>query len=170
MTRMKVVVTILLASVAIAGIGMALVHGDLRNHRLELKAYLRDAHGLRPGAPVRLAGVDVGRVKSVRARSDVQGGVAEVVMLLSTPYELKISSDSTVSLALTGVLGETFAEIDLGNATNKPVTSGSVLKAGPSSVQSFQELLEEMKKAVEPCQDAVRSGKDRAGQPNRDVR
>jgi ABC-type transporter Mla subunit MlaD len=34
-------------------------------------------------------------------------------MFISTPYELKIPADSTVSLATAGVLGETYAEIDV---------------------------------------------------------
>ena len=41
-------------------------------HTLTLKAYFSNGMALCPGAPVRLAGVDVGSVKSVRARPEMK--------------------------------------------------------------------------------------------------
>lgn len=101
-------------------------------HRLTLKAYFTNGMALRSGAPVRLAGGDVGSVKSVRARPEMKEAPAEVIMALSTPEELRIPNDSTVSLATEGILGETFVNIDSHNASGPPIQSGGTLKALPT--------------------------------------
>jgi hypothetical protein len=92
-------------------------------HKLVVKAYFSNAMSLRNGAPVRLAGVDVGSVRSVRARPELKEAPAEVVMVLTPAYELKIPNDSTVSLATTGVLGSTYVEIDVAHASGAPIGS-----------------------------------------------
>src|SRR5580704_8580285 len=46
--------------------------GYVLGHKLELKTYFQYVAGLRDGAPVRLAGVDVGKVRSVRVRPEVR--------------------------------------------------------------------------------------------------
>jgi phospholipid/cholesterol/gamma-HCH transport system substrate-binding protein len=104
-----------LVAVVIAVIAFAVLFGYPRlfAHRTELRVYFQNAHGLRAGAPVRLAGVEVGTITSVRARPEMQAAPAEVTMRLRTPYELNIPNDSTVSLDTAGVLGETFAEINV---------------------------------------------------------
>ena len=85
---------------------------NLFGHRLELRTYFQNSAGLKDGAPVRLAGVHVGIVKSVRVRPEVKDGTVEVIMALCTPYEIQIPSDSIVTLETEGILGQTYAEID----------------------------------------------------------
>ncbi|PYV50795.1 MAG: hypothetical protein DMG92_06460, partial [Acidobacteria bacterium] len=50
--------------------------------RLELTTYFADAQGLRRGAPVRLAGVNVGSISDVRVRPDLRDNPAEVKLAL----------------------------------------------------------------------------------------
>jgi phospholipid/cholesterol/gamma-HCH transport system substrate-binding protein len=107
---MRKLVLLAIIVIGIISLVFAFGGGRLFGHRLELKAYFPDALGLRAGAQVRLAGVEVGSVTSVRARPDMRDNPAEVTMLLNTPYELKLPTDSAVSLATAGVLGETFAQ------------------------------------------------------------
>ena len=97
-------------------------------HQLQVKAYFLDAHGLRAGAPVRVAGVDVGRVTEVRVRPELKEHPAEVTMLLQTPYELRIPNDSIVLLSTAGLLGETYPEIEIRYASGLPLENGAVLK------------------------------------------
>jgi len=148
--RKTALIAILIALVA--G-GVLFAYPRVLRHRIELTVYFQNAIGLRAGAPVRLAGVDVGTVTSVRARPDMQATPAEVIMRLQTPYELRIPSDSTVSLTTAGVLGETFAEINVLGASGAPVKSGDVLKAIPTEVLSTQYFLERLADIVQhkPC-------------------
>jgi phospholipid/cholesterol/gamma-HCH transport system substrate-binding protein len=100
----------LIGVVLIALIALLLV-GKPFGHKLVVKAYFSDAMSLRAGAPVRLAGVDIGSVKSVRARPELKEAPAEVVMVLIPSYELKIPNDSTASLMTAGILGETYVQL-----------------------------------------------------------
>jgi len=129
------------------------VYPRLSIHRIDLRVYFQNANGLRAGAPVRLAGVEVGTVTSVRARPEMQAAPAEVTLRLRTPYELRIPNDSTVSLSTAGVLGETFAEINVAGASGAPVKTGDVLKEKPTKVFSTEELIEKLGDIIKlkPC-------------------
>ena len=111
-------------------------------HKAIVKTYFSNAMNLRPGAPVRLAGVEIGTVKSVRARPEMKETPAEVVMALAPSYALKIPNDSVASLATAGVLGETYVEIDATHASGAPIGANAVLKTTPMTELSTQEMLE----------------------------
>ena len=117
-------------------------------HHLKITAYFRDANGLKPGARVALAGVSVGVVESVRARPERRDSPAEVVMNLHTDYPLNIPTDAVVTLLSAGVLGETFAEIEVANAFGSPIGDGAVLKSAAPHTLSSQELLNRISEAI----------------------
>lgn len=126
-----------------------------------MKCYFKDARGLRAGATVRLAGVDVGTVKTVQAKPELRDHPAEVIMLIQTPYGLRIPNDSVVTLETAGVLGEVFPEIDVRNAVGPPVQNDGVLIARPSEAPTPQEWMECLSSIMQhkPC-DLI--GKNRA--------
>ncbi len=142
-------------AVVIAVLAVALLFGypRLLTHRIDLTVYFQNANGLRAGAPVRLAGVDVGTVTSVRARPEMQAAPAEVMLQLRTPYELRIPNDSTVSLATAGVLGEPFAEINVTGTSGPPVKNGGILKGGATNVPGTEELIRKLGDVLQrtPC-------------------
>jgi len=84
---------------------------DLFTPRYDLTAYFRNAAGLSPGVTVTLAGVPVGKVKSVRLLTPPEveklgrsGTVIEVV--LSIDQKFRIPADSELVLFRTAILGE----------------------------------------------------------------
>jgi phospholipid/cholesterol/gamma-HCH transport system substrate-binding protein len=107
----------------------------------QIKTYVENAQSLKPGARVDLAGVQVGTVLSVRPRPELKPNPVEVVMAVSTPYELKIPSDATVTLEQAGVLGGTFVAIDVQGASGPTLAAGGVLKAKHSDSPTVQELV-----------------------------
>lgn len=113
-------------------------------HKLVLKAYFTDAEGLRAGAPVRLAGVDVGIVRSVRARPEMKDAPAEVIMTLDPPYDLKIPDDSLVSVESDGVFGPAFVEIEVKSASGPPVRPGAVLKTIPTEHLTTEQIIDKL--------------------------
>ena len=121
-------------------------------HHLLLKTYFQDAHGLRAAAPVRVAGVDVGRVTEVRVRPELKEHAAEVSMSLQTPYELKIPEDAIVSIATAGVLGETYLEIDLRGSSGAPAGEAGTLKSRESGPEtSLESVVEQVAKRARPA-------------------
>ncbi len=98
-------------------------------HDQNLKSYFQNGSILRAGAPVCVDGVKLGVVQSVRVRPELGFRPVEVLMLISTPYELRIPNDSTVVLSREGLLGETFADIDTRNAHGPAIGNDGVLKS-----------------------------------------
>lgn len=131
-----------LAGVVLAALIALLLVSKPFGHRTIVRAYFSDAMNLRPGARVRLAGVDIGSVETVRARPELKEAPAEVVMVLSPSYDLKIPNDSTASLATAGILGETYVQIDVVRASGAPIGTEAVLKTTVASQLTTQEVLE----------------------------
>jgi ABC-type transporter Mla subunit MlaD len=101
--------------------------GRHANHKLNVKAYFQSASGLNAGAAVRVDGVNVGSVTSVRVRPERGELPIEVLMAIGTPYDLAIPNDSLVTLITDGVLGPTVADIDTRQAHGARVANNGVL-------------------------------------------
>ncbi len=99
------------------------------SHRLVLKTFIHNPQGLKPGALVRLRGVDVGYVGVVRASTEPREGPVEVALIIEGPFTVSIPSDATARLEVDGVLGPTFVEIDPTGAHGVPVAENGVLKS-----------------------------------------
>jgi phospholipid/cholesterol/gamma-HCH transport system substrate-binding protein len=125
---------------------------EIWNHRFTLKTYFQDVQGLQAGASVRLAGVGIGKVTSVRALPERNTEPAEVVMHISTPYEINIPNDSTVSIETAGVLGEPFVEIEIAGAHGPPLSSGAILKSQSLTPNGTKTLAEQLGNTLRPCQ------------------
>jgi phospholipid/cholesterol/gamma-HCH transport system substrate-binding protein len=140
---------IILAGVLVIGlVCLVLVLGKRPGHRLELTVYFADAQGLHRGAPVRVAGVNVGSITGVHVRPDLRETPVEVKMLLLTDYDLRIPNDSTVSLDTAGVLGETYADIHIGAASGPPLQTHGNLKGAASADLTSTQLLERFENAL----------------------
>ncbi|RLC27527.1 MAG: outer membrane lipid asymmetry maintenance protein MlaD [Deltaproteobacteria bacterium] len=83
----------------------------------ELRAVFANSGGLKTGAPVVIAGVEVGRVKRI-VLHDYQ---AEV--FLNLPAGVKVQADAIASVKTKGLIGEKYVEITAGG-------SDEILKAG----------------------------------------
>jgi phospholipid/cholesterol/gamma-HCH transport system substrate-binding protein len=147
--RSKVLRIFALVAVAIAALLIVVVGHWPEGHRLTVKAYFSNVDGLREGATVRIAGVDIGSVKSVHVRPELGQEPVEVVMMLNPPYEIKIPSNSTVSLQTAGVLGATYAEINTASASGPPIGPNSVLRTQHTEQMTTQQFLEFVSEALE---------------------
>jgi len=115
---------------------------------LRLNTCFQDVNGLHPGAKVRLAGVDIGTVRDVRAQPGDKACPGAVEMELRTPYELKIPEDSVASTATAGLLGETYLSIDVSGASGRPIRNGGQLPSR-ESVKFTAETLDRALKVVD---------------------
>lgn len=133
-------------------------------HRLVLKAYFTSAMGLRPGATVRLAGVDIGSVKSVRAIPERKQAPVEVVMVITPSYDLRIPDDSTADLETAGVLGETFVDISSAAASGPPLRDGGTLKTASVAQMSTQEVVQKITDAIGKIRSACKPNDNCSGE------
>jgi phospholipid/cholesterol/gamma-HCH transport system substrate-binding protein len=121
-----------------------------RGKVLNLAACFEDVQGLRVGAAVRIAGVEVGRVTQVRARPDRKDCPAEVAMRLSTPYDLQVPNDAIAEVSTEGLLGPAYIDINVQHATGPPATDHATLKTGPtvSPLDAVRALADDIRKKV----------------------
>ena len=117
-----------------------------------IKAYFQNAAGLQVGAPVRIAGVEVGRVTVVRVRPELRENPAEVSMSLEPPYARDIPGDSIASLSTEGVLGPAFVDIDIRKASGPPLQNGAVLKTVSVDSITPKQFLDRMSEIIQQKQ------------------
>jgi phospholipid/cholesterol/gamma-HCH transport system substrate-binding protein len=132
-------------------------------HRIVIKAYFNNAMGLRAGAPVRLAGVGIGIVKSVQAIPEIKQFPVEVVMLVNASYGYRIPDDSTASLETAGVLGETYVDINAAAASGPPIGNGGTLKTITVVQMSTQEIVQKITDAIGKVQSVCKPNNNCSG-------
>jgi phospholipid/cholesterol/gamma-HCH transport system substrate-binding protein len=127
-SQLRVGLTVLAASITL-GVLTFLMSGTtgLFTPKISLKSYFDNAGGLRVGAPVRLAGVDVGNVTGVKIVSDKPLTPVEIMMKVTTKYRSALRKDSVTSLSTAGVLGETYIDIDSSHSKAQEVSDGDTL-------------------------------------------
>jgi len=96
--------------------------------KYRLITYLPEVEGLQQGAPVRLAGVDIGNVQSISVTphpSDRMHNIT-LVLRLDKHYQEDIRTDSAASLYTEGLLGNRYVTITRG-LTGAVIPNGGVL-------------------------------------------
>jgi len=153
-SQLKVGITVVAASLTLAVLIILMSGtGGFFTKKIILKSYFDDANGLRPGAPVRLSGVDIGNVTQLQVIDNKPLTPVEVTMKVVTKYKFGLRKDSKTLLSTAGVLGETYINIDSSTARAAPVKSGDVLpsqsvpdfgdmvRSGQSTLQNMDALL-----------------------------
>lgn len=134
--------------------------GGVFTKKVRLRSYFDDASGLRQGAPVRLEGVDIGNVASVKVVPGRPLSPVEVLMKVNTDYLFNLRKDSVTSLETAGVLGETYVQIYSQTAKGPVVQDGDelatrdtpeisdVVRSSQSTLQNMDALLKRADRIV----------------------
>jgi len=94
------------------------------------------ANGLKKNAPVRIAGVDEGTVKSINLFFDRADRKTKVEVDLWIKKETRIPNDSTVTVNQLGMMGEKYIEIFPGTDTQNFFKEGQVYRGKDPIAQS----------------------------------
>jgi phospholipid/cholesterol/gamma-HCH transport system substrate-binding protein len=92
----------------------------------QIKTVFTNIAGLGPGAPVRVAGLEVGTVEDVQFLGDR----VEVVMAVGKDYQSRITSGSVASLGSVSLLGESAVDITA-SVSGTPVPEWGYVPSGP---------------------------------------
>lgn len=98
--------------------------------RYELKTQFNDVQGLKSGAIVRVAGVEVGKVTDV----DFAGAAVQVTLSVRKAMRSRITTDSRASIGSLSLLGEPIIDVTPA-ATGTPLNSGDFIQPGRSQGQ-----------------------------------
>ena len=163
--RVIIVPVVAIVLVAITG----LMVNRPRYYRQDVKSCFDDVSGLHAGATVRIAGVDVGTVQSVRANPQRKSCPAEVDMAIATTYEIKIPKDSITETNVSGVFGNTYVTIDISKASGPPIENYGYLTSTPSqpfpSAADHVKALEVLLKLAQASKDAQPTPENRSSAP-----
>lgn len=103
-------------------------HGSRLFKRTDLiQAHFQRINGLQAGAPVTLAGVNIGAVDSIQFPSDPRANYVIVRMWIEARALDRIHADSVARISTMGLLGDKYVEISAGTPGAPAVTPGSVI-------------------------------------------
>lgn len=102
------VVSLLVLAVTILYVGQS---GTPLAPRYDIRALMSDVNGLKPGAPVRVGGVDVGTVTKVDFGGARARGMVEVTMRIDERVRDRVTTDSQATLGSLGLLGEKAVDV-----------------------------------------------------------
>jgi phospholipid/cholesterol/gamma-HCH transport system substrate-binding protein len=129
-SQLRVGLTVLIASVTLAVLIFLMSGtGGWFASKITLRSYFDNAGGLREGAPVRLAGVDIGNVTRVKIVNGKPMTPVEVTMKVNTKYKFNLRKDSVTLLSTAGILGETYVDVDSATAKGPEAADGDTLAA-----------------------------------------
>jgi len=93
----------------------------------EVFAIFSDVGGLKKGAPVVIAGVDIGRVGSITLKD------YEAHVVLQIKADLQVHEDAVVSVKTRGLIGENFVQISAG-AADETIKPGGRIRQTESAI------------------------------------
>lgn len=89
---------------------------------IPVRARFNTAGDLKKGDPVKLAGVDIGRVQAIR----IADNKVEVVMTIDPTSGVR--TDSKATIKFTGLMGQNFVSIDFGTGASPAISADSLLE------------------------------------------
>jgi phospholipid/cholesterol/gamma-HCH transport system substrate-binding protein len=117
------------ALVALSGAILSLTseRGIFVSH-YRMEARFQNVQGLLPGAPVWLAGKEVGRVEDIRFEPVGSAVPVLVLMGIDETVQDRIRGDSVATVGTIGVLGDSYVEISVGTVGEAMLEPGSEIR------------------------------------------
>ena len=154
---MVAVAALVLASMIILAVSGA---AGFSWQRYELRTRFPDVKGLKSGAVVRVAGVEVGKVTKVQ----FSGAQVEIVMEVRDDMQSRITTESRASIGALSLLGEPVIDVSPSTA-GTPLKDGETVKAGRAPGQ-FSDVAESATQSLEQINGLLkdlRAGKGTMG-------
>lgn len=112
-----------------------------------LNVTFQNASGVIRGAPVRVAGVTVGTVRSVSIKTTNGRPSVEVVVEIAESFHEFVRSDSVAMLRTLGPLGDKYVEVSIGSPNVRVLSDGETLSS--EEAPDFYEIIEDARTAIQ---------------------
>jgi phospholipid/cholesterol/gamma-HCH transport system substrate-binding protein len=129
--------------------------------------YIPDATGLGPGAPVRVDGIGVGKVRSVDLSGSTEPNrVVKVTLTVERDRLASIPDDSTAQIASETMIGDQFVDISSGTSRHFVSAGGEIVFKGSPDLLKTLDIgqFEKQLKIVSALLDDIEQGRGDLGQ------
>jgi phospholipid/cholesterol/gamma-HCH transport system substrate-binding protein len=117
--------------------------GDLFTGKSVIHAVFKNVQGLRPGAPVRFGGMEIGRVTEMRFDPTSQ---IRVSLSIRTDVMKYLRTDSQAQLLTLGLLGDKYVALTPGTPQGNPLQAGQTL--GGELERGFSEVVKTTEQVI----------------------
>lgn len=134
------VLAVFLAAVAVLGTMVYLLTGgSLLEQRARIYLYIPDATGLEKGSPVRVDGIDVGKVSAVELTGSNQPErIVRVTLAVTRDRLASFTADSVAQLSADSLVGDQFVDVTSGTAAQAIRDGGELIyKSQPDLVKTL---------------------------------
>ncbi len=137
-----------LFSLLVLGVLIFMIGSERRlfQKHTDMKTAFKDVQGLSQGSPVRMGGVDIGRVVDVHYGKDTRDHTIYVDMTVVSKEAKRIRADSVASVEGKGLLGDKMVVITPGSLEQPRIAEGEVIPSEES--QDITEIVGDLKKAA----------------------
>jgi phospholipid/cholesterol/gamma-HCH transport system substrate-binding protein len=115
---------------------------SLFSSKTHLYTSFADVNGLVVGAPVRLAGVDVGRVSQIAFSKDLNHAEARIELAIESAYIERVRRDSRAIIDSKGLLGDKIVNVTPGSPAEPRLQEGEYVQ--PKAGLSFESLAKQV--------------------------
>jgi phospholipid/cholesterol/gamma-HCH transport system substrate-binding protein len=162
------VFTVSAAAVVILSIlAYLLTGGSVLTQKATMYLYIPDATGLGPGAPVRVDGIGVGKVRLVALSGSSQPNrIVKVTLTVERDRLASIPDDSTAQIASETMIGDQFVDISSGTSRHFVSAGGEIVfKGSPDLLKTLDiRQFEKQLKIVSALLDDIEQGRGELGQ------
>lgn len=118
-----------LAGLIVAGFVIFLIGDERRLFERQIKfhAVFHDVQGLKPGAPVRMGGIDIGTVGKIGYGEDPKDDRLQVELNVVRAEAVRIRQDAVAVIANKGLLGDKMVEVRGGTSSLPTLAPGSTI-------------------------------------------
>lgn len=150
----KVGVFVLL-SLLVLGVLIFLIGSESRlfQKHTEVRSAFQDVQGLSRGSPVRMGGVDIGRVTGVAYAVDAKDNTIFVGMSIVAEEARRIRADSVATVEGKGLLGDKMVVITVGSLDQPPLAEGALIPSEES--RDISEIIADLKTTAAGAQRVI---------------
>ena len=165
--KFRVAAVCVVATIILATLVYLLTGGTLLQQKATIYLYIPDASGLTSGSPVRVDGIDVGKVDSVNLSGSKQPNrIIRVAMTVERGRLASVPADSFAQLSSENLAGDKFVDITSGRSTDRMAPNGELSYKEQTDFMKSLDLSQVAKQLrdVDAVLTDIEQGKSRLGQ------
>lgn len=140
-----------LASVVVMSLKITQNQSGFGKH-IEYKTILDDASGILEKTPIKVAGINAGKIK----RIELEGNKA--LLTFEILEKIKVTPVAKLKIKSVGLLGDKFIDMDLGTGEGERLPEGSMLQTGGG--EGFDNLAKDASEVLKEVKDIARTVKE----------